>query len=285
MRSAGIEVYNFHTRKGPSNRFQINFRNHRKIVVVDGHTAWVGGHNVGDEYLGLSPKFGKWRDTHVRIVGPAVKAVQLVFLEDYHWASDKNIELDWNPEPGGKGDNEVLIVPSGPADSLDTAALMYAHAIHTAQERVWIASPYFVPDEAVMTALQLAGLRGVDVRILIPVKPDFMLVYLAAFSYFPDAKKTGVKIYRYRDGFMHQKVMLVDDAVASIGTINFDNRAFRLNFEITALIMNSDFAFQVEQMLLEDFARSAPVRVEDYTDKPFWFKLAVRFARLTAPLL
>jgi cardiolipin synthase len=285
MKAAGIEVYNFHSRKGPRNRFQINFRNHRKIVVVDGHTAWVGGHNVGDEYLGKDPKLGKWRDTHVKIVGPAAKAVQLAFLEDYHWASDKTLELDWKVESDSEGDKEILIVPSGPADTLDTAALMVIHGINTAKKRIWIASPYFVPDEAVMAALHLAGLRGVDVRILIPEKSDILLVYLAAFSYFNETKKTDVKIYRYNDGFMHQKVMLLDDRTAAVGTVNFDNRAFRLNFEITALIINPAFAAQVEQMLLEDFSKATRVEPDDYNNKPWWFKVAVRFARLTSPLL
>jgi len=178
----------------------------------------------------------------------------------------------------------VLIVASGPADKLETAGLMFVHAINSATQRIWIASPYFVPDEAVMAALQLAGLRGVDVRILIPDAPDHLLVYLAAFSYFDEAGLTGVKFYRYRDGFLHEKAMLIDDRVATIGTANFDNRSFRLNFEITAAIADPDFVEQVEQMFLDDFARSREMQSGDYADKSFWFKLGVRLARLTAPV-
>ena len=195
LRDAGAHVANFHSRKGPRNRFQINFRNHRKIVVVDGAVAWIGGHNVGDAYLGKDPKFGRWRDTHVRINGPAAIAVQLVFFEDWHWATDSVAELNWSAPPTDSADMPVLIVPSGPADSLETASLMFTHAINSAQHRIWIASPYFVPDEAVVTALQLAALRGVDVRILIPDKPDHLLVYLAAYDYFEAVKQTGVKIF------------------------------------------------------------------------------------------
>jgi cardiolipin synthase len=284
LRASGIEVHPFNTRKGPRNRFQINFRNHRKIVVVDGRTAWLGGHNVGDEYLGKSSKFGHWRDTHVRIEGPAALAAQLSFVEDWHWATDTLPELTWTPTAAPGADVPVLVVPSGPADELETAALMFVHAINSARERIWIASPYYVPDEAVAHALQLAGLRGVDVRILIPDKPDHLLVYLAAFSYFDEARRTGVRFYRYTDGFLHEKAMLVDRSSATVGTANFDNRSFRLNFEITAVMTDPAFVSRVERMFEDDFAHSRPVAPDEYTGKPFWFKLAVRLARLTAPV-
>lgn len=285
LREAGVEVYNFHSRRGPRNRFQINFRNHRKIVVVDGRVAWIGGHNVGDEYLGRDPKWGHWRDTHVRIEGPAALAAQLSFTEDWHWATDDVPELDWTPRAGPRdSDVPVLIIPSGPADEFETAALMFTHAINSATERIWIASPYFVPDEAIMSALHLAGLRGVDVRILIPDKADHLLVYLAAFSYFEDAIAGGVEFYKYTDGFLHEKVMLIDDVAAAVGTANFDNRSFRLNFEITALVTDSTFTREVEEMFETDFASSRRVRAREYSDRPFWFRLAVRLARLTSPI-
>ena len=285
LRNAGVEAAAFHSRKGPRNRFQINFRNHRKIVVVDGRTAWVGGHNVGDEYLGKDSTFGHWRDTHLKIEGPAALAVQLSFFEDWHWATDAVPDLEWTPQHIDDDGVDVLIVPSGPADVLETAGLMFIHAINSAQDRIWIASPYFVPDEPVMAALQLAGLRGVDVRILIPDKPDHLLVYLAAYSYFDEAGSTGVKIYRYREGFLHEKAMLVDHQMAAVGTANFDNRSFRLNFEITAFVADEDFAAEVEQMFLDDFTASREMQPGDYADRSFWFKLAVRLARLTAPVL
>ena len=284
LRDAGVEVFSFHTRQGPRNRFQINFHNHRKVVVVDGRVAWIGGHNVGDEYVGKSD-FGRWRDTHVKIEGPAVLAAQLIFLEDWYWAARMVPQVDWTPHPAEGADMAVLIAPSGPADRLETAGLMFVHAINSARERVWIASPYFVPDEAVMAALQLAGLRGVDVRILIPDEPDHLLVYLAAFSYFHDAGKTGVAFYRYTEGFLHQKVVLIDDLAAVIGTANFDNRSFRLNFEISAIFPDSAVTSTVEAMLLEDFEGSRLMQEGDYENRSFWFKLAVSLARLTAPVL
>jgi cardiolipin synthase len=285
LANAGVEVYAFNTRKGKGNRFQLNFRNHRKVVVVDGHTSWVGGHNVGDEYLGKDPKFGHWRDTHLRIKGPAALAAQLSFAEDWNWATDRKLStLNWQPASVEPNDTWVLMVPSSPADEYETAALMFLHAINSAQERIWIASPYFVPDDAIVSALQLAGLRGVDVRILIPDMPDHLLVYLAAFSYFDEASLTGAKIYRYTDGFLHEKAMLIDDHTATVGTANFDNRSFRLNFEITAVVLNSSFAAEVEKMFIDDFENTRLMTRDEIEGKSFWFKLAVRIARLTSPV-
>ena len=284
LREAGVEVFDFHTRKGPGNRFQLNFRNHRKVVVVDGKVAWVGGHNVGDEYLGRDPKFGHWRDTHVRIEGPAALGAQLSFAEDWYWTTGSRLDVSWHPVPADGGDVPVLIIPSGPADELETANLMFVHAINTATERIWIASPYFVPDRPVITALQLAGLRGVDVRILIPDEPDHLGVYLAAFAYLDESGSTGVKFYRYQDGFLHQKVMLIDHSFATVGTANFDNRSFRLNFEITALVADDAFAAEVEHMLDADFSKSRLMEPGEYDRKPWWFRFAVKLARLTAPI-
>jgi cardiolipin synthase len=284
LQTAGVQVSAFHTRKGRGNRFQINFRNHRKVVVVDNRLAWIGGHNVGDEYLGKDPKFGHWRDTHVRIEGPAVLAAQHSFVEDWHWAVEKVPELNWTPAASTDGDQQVLIIPSGPADELETATLMFLNAINSARKRIWIASPYFVPDDSILDALQLAGLRGVEVRILIPDKPDHLLVFLAAYSYFEEAGRTGVRFFRYTDGFLHQKVMLIDERTATVGTANFDNRSFRLNFEITAAVADAAFASAVEQMFEEDFKRAREVSSRELEEKSVGFKMAVRMARLTAPI-
>lgn len=286
LRSADVEIFPFHSRKGSGNRFQLNFRNHRKTVVVDGRIAWIGGHNVGDEYLGRDPTFGRWRDTHIRVEGPAVIGAQLAFVEDWRWATDKLPGgLSWTPHITADGEAQVLVIASGPADEMETASLMYTQAIHSATRRIWIASPYFVPDDAIVQALQLAGLRGVDVRILIPEKADSTLVTLAAYSFFTDVKAAGVKIYRYQDGFLHEKVMLIDDNVATVGTANFDNRSFRLNFEITTMVFDVDFASKVERMFQNDFSASRLMQQDEYDNKPYWFKLAVRTARLAAPIL
>jgi len=285
LREAGVEVSAFNTTQGQRNRFQLNFRNHRKIVVVDGHAAWIGGHNVGDEYLGRDPKFGHWRDTHVRMEGPAVIGAQISFAEDWYWATRRSLELDWLPDPSTTGDRKMLVIPTSPADTRETASLMFIQAISGALERVWIASPYFVPDEGVLKALELADLRGVDVRILIPDEPDHMLVYLAAFTFVDELANTDIGFYRYTGGFLHQKVVLVDDHIAVVGTANLDNRSLRLNFEVSTLTVDPPFAREVAAMLEEDFAQSRKMRPGEFRERPFWFQFAARAARLTAPIL
>jgi len=285
LRRAGVDARAFNTTKGWRNRFQINFRNHRKIVVVDGDAAFVGGHNVGDEYMGRSKRFGPWRDTHLCCRGPAVSVVQLSFVEDWYWAEGGLPDLNWEPaRPEGRGMN-VLALPSGPADVLETYTLAFIQLIEAARERLWIVSPYFVPDREVTTALQLAALRGVDVRVMLPEKPDHRMVYLASFSYFPELERHGVKFYRYKPGFLHQKVALADKDVAFVGTANCDNRSFRLNFEITMVVADQEFASCVESMLLEDFAKCHRAAASDYDDRWFGFKAAVRLARLLSPIL
>ena len=285
LRAAGVNATSFHSRKGIGNRFQLNFRNHRKTVVVDGRVAWVGGHNVGVEYLGKDPRIGHWRDVHVRIEGPAVVGAQLAFLEDWRWATDTVPEgLSWKPAAAA-GRAESLISASGPADPMETALLMFMHAIASAKERVWIASPYFVPDDAVVQTLQLAALRGVDVRVLIPEKADSRLVTLAAYSYFDDVKVAGARFYRYQSGFLHGKFLLIDHTLAAVGTANFDNRSFRLNFEITAVVSDEVFAGEVRDMFERDFQNSRLMVPGELDARPFWFRLAVRVTRLLAPLL
>lgn len=282
LRAAGIAVSAFHTTRGRRNRFQLNFRNHRKIVVVDGRVAFVGGLNVGDEYLGRGP-LGHWRDTHLRVRGPVVQALQRVFLADWYWATRQVADLEWRPT--ATGDQIALIFPTGPADTLETCSMFFHQAIVGARRRLWIASPYFVPDPPVFEALQLAALRGVDVRILLPAKPDHKLVYLASFSFLDAADRTGIQIYRYQNGFLHQKVVLVDDEVAAVGTANLDNRSLRLNFEVMAVAVDRPFAGQVAAMLERDFQQARRTSAADLRDRSWPFRWAVRAARLFDPIL
>jgi len=284
LENAGVQVSSFHSTRGGGNRFQLNFRNHRKIVVVDGKVGWVGGLNIGDEYLGNDPEFPNWRDTHMKLTGPSVLQLQLSFVEDWHWAKDEEIKLNWSPTPAESGNASVLILPTGPADRLESCSLMYQQAIHSAQQRIWIASPYFVPDSAVMDALHLATLRGVEVKILIPDQPDSKLVYYSAYAFLGELIESGIEIYRYQPGFLHEKVFLVDDSMAGVGTANFDNRSFRLNFEVTALVIDSDFVKDVESMFQADFKKSRLMTQEALEAKPYWFKVLSRASYLTAPI-
>ncbi|QJB57872.1 cardiolipin synthase [Pseudodesulfovibrio sp. zrk46] len=284
MRKAGVDVHPFHTRRGRGNRFQLNFRNHRKIVVIDGQTAFVGGHNIGNEYLGVSDKFDGWRDTHMRITGPAVIGVRISFAKDWFWATGELYEIDLSlPEPSGNAD--VLALATGPADDLESCSLMFIRAINSAQKRFWIASPYFVPDSSVCKALQLAAMRGVDVRILLPRKPDHLLVYLAGFACLKELKMPGIRVFRYNEGFLHQKVFLADDKLAGVGTANLDNRSFRLNFEITMLVEDIPFCNQIEQMFQVDFTNSVETGTQEYHNKNVVYQTVIKFARLLSPIL
>ncbi|MBA2114948.1 cardiolipin synthase [Bremerella alba] len=285
LREAGIKVRAFHTTRGKGNRFQLNFRNHRKIVVIDGKVAAVGGINFGDEYLGLSKRFGAWRDTHLRIHGPAAQAVQWSFLEDWYWASGDTLNVNWEEEPAEDGNEVALVIPMGPADPIETCGLFFVHAINSAQRRIWIASPYFVPDKQVICALQLAALRGCDVRIMLPERPDHLLVYLSSFHFISEtAIEDRITFYRYQPGFLHQKVLLVDDEMAAVGTANLDNRSFRLNFEIMVAVVGSHFAQSVEAMLLEDFKHCREVDPQEIQKRSFWFQLGVSGSRLMSPI-
>ncbi len=282
---AGAEVSPFGATQGLRNRFQVNFRNHRKMVVVDGVTGWVGGANVGDEYLGHDPDFSPWRDTHVRLEGPVVTQLQAVIAQDWYWATRRIPKLNWVPHAAANGDVRAMIAPTAPTTQLETSGLLFVSALDSAQERIWITAPYFVPDEAVIKALQLAALRGVDVRILTSGKGDSMAVHLAAFHYMHLLDGLGIRFYAYQPGFLHEKVMLIDDDISAVGTANFDNRSFRLNFEVTALISDPAFALEMQSMLERDFAHSVEIDPKSFSERPFWWRLGVDLSRLAAPVL
>lgn len=285
LRAEGIDVLGRREQRGPRFRFQLNYRNHRKTIVVDGRIGFTGGHNVGVEYLGEDPKMGRWRDTHVELRGPVVLQLQLIFAEDWHWAGGEDIldAVSWADDPACD-DRNGLIVATGPGDSTETGAMMFFAAIAAARHRIWLASPYFVPDLDILAALKHAALRGVDVRLLVPDRIDHHLPWLAAFAYFDEICEVGVRVFRYRDGFMHQKVFVVDETLAAIGTTNLDNRSFRLNFEAMALFFDAGAAGDTAAMLERDFAASAELhRTLDM--QPAGIRYGAPLARLLSPLL
>jgi cardiolipin synthase len=287
LTGAGIEVSGFKTTKGRGNRFQVNFRNHRKIVVVDGRCAFIGGLNVGDDYLGLYPKVGPWRDTHVKITGPAALEAQISFVKDWYWPMDAIPALSWHPHVGDDR-CQVSVVHTGPADSAAVATLYHIEAFNAARQRIWIANPYFVPDEPTERALQLAALRDVDVRIILPANNDNRIIQLAAMTYVSRLQRSGVRFYFYKQGekgFLHQKTFLVDDQLSAVGTTNLDNRSLHINFECTALILDAKFARQVKQVFEDDFRESTSVDKDVFEDRSYWYKLAAKTANLGAPML
>lgn len=285
LREGGVDIRNFHALRHTRNRLQVNFRNHRKIVVIDGNAGFLGGHNLGDEYMGRNPEFGHWRDTHLRLDGPAVAQLQLAFAEDWLWSSGNKLELNWTPAPA-TADRQALVLATGPADRMENGSLYFTNAIAAARERLWIASPYFVPDGDILTSLKLAALRGVDTRLLLPERPDHWLVWLAGLAYFDEVRTAGVKVMHYgqENGFMHQKVVLVDDGFAAVGSHNLDNRSCRLNFEVSALVFDPGFAGEVARMLGADMARARQVETP-LAEMGFWRANGARAARLFAPVL
>ncbi len=285
LEAAGVHTSAFKTTRGRGNRFQLNFRNHRKITVIDGRIAFLGGHNVGDKYMGRNARLGRWRDTHLSIHGPSAHHVQMAFVLDWFWATRETLTLTWEYTDPPKQGADLLILPTGPADALETCSLMFVNAINMSRKRIWIASPYFIPNEALIKALQIAALRGVDVRIMLPEKPDHRIVYLAGFSYLVQLDIPGITFWRYQPGFLHQKVFLVDNTLACVGTANADNRSFRLNFEISALISDPAFIQQVEQMLQTDFSECRQAGADDYRRQNMFFKLGVKLATLLSPIL
>ena len=288
LREAGIKVAGFNQRHkflriyGPT---RINYRNHRKIVVADGEHAWVGGHNVGVEYLGEHARFGHWRDTHVRVSGPAALGCALLFREDWEWATGEVLPATPPESVATPGDQSVLVMGSGPADKLEECAIAFTDIIGRARERVWIVSPYFVPDTDIRTALYAAKLRGVDVRIMLPDEPDHKLVWLASIAHADAMIEHGVSIYRYTRGFLHQKVVLMDDQIATIGSANFDNRSFAINFEITLWFTDRQSIDNVEAMLIEDFKSCRQVDLTEVRTRSLFMRFMTQAARLLSPLL
>lgn len=286
LADGGVQIASFRAPGGILQRFSLNFRNHRKVVVTDGCCAFVGGHNLGDEYLGRTDEYPSWRDTHIKVTGAAALAIQQTFLEDWYFATGDAPTL---PLPERKvleaGEITVLPVPTGPESALEGCSLLFIQALNEAKERFWISSPYFVPSEAVIKALQLASFRGVDVRILLPDKADQVLVWLASYSYLEVMLASGVRVYRYQEGFLHQKVFVVDDSWCSVGTVNLDNRSLRLNFELTVLVFDHAFTQQVSAMLEVDFGASRRIDHEELESLSLPMRTASAVARLFSPVL
>jgi cardiolipin synthase A/B len=284
LRAEGIEVESFVTNRQFGRRFQINFRNHRKLVIVDARTAFLGGLNAGDEYMGRSTRFGPWRDTHMRIDGPAVAGFQLSFLEDWNYVTRQVVDFRL-PPPSTSNEGTAVVFPiaSGPAESWSLCPAAYLSIINTASRRLWIASPYFVPSSPLLFAICHAALRGIDVRLMLPQMADHRLPWLSSFTYYPKLREAGVKVWRYQPGFMHQKVLLADDDIAIVGSINLDYRSFMLNFELSAAVQDRKFAKDLEHMFLADFDNCRPENLRAFEDGSLLFRLKCRLAALMSP--
>lgn len=267
-------------------RPRVNFRNHRKIAIVDGTVGFCGGLNIADEYAARDPKYGAWRDTHLRIEGPAARALQLVFLEDWHFTTGERLpEAGLLQKADSSGGSLVQIVSSGPDREWPATAQLMLAGIAGAKNRVLVTTPYFVPDEAMMRALTTSALRGVDVALLLPRYSDSKVVQAAARSYYDDLLRAGVKIYEYLAGVLHAKVTVIDGTFAIVGTSNMDPRSFTLNFENDAVVFDDEIAATLESQFSLDLTLSREVTLDDRADLPFLQRLGEASARLLSPLL
>ncbi|GLH63582.1 cardiolipin synthase [Parageobacillus sp. G301] len=288
LRNAGVEMIPFSPVRLPFLSNTINFRNHRKIIVIDGTIGFVGGLNIGDEYLGKDKYFGFWRDTHLWIRGEAVRTLQLIFLQDWYYMTGKTLLTPEYLSPElvhYDGQGGVQLIAGGPDQKWEVIKHLYFAMITSAQRSIWIASPYFVPDEDILTALKIAALSGLDVRILAPKRPDKKIVFYASRSYFPELLEAGVKIYEYSKGFLHSKIMIVDGELASIGTANMDMRSFHLNFEVNAFLYHTDSTKKLVVDFLEDLKEASPIDYETFQQRPLSIRVVESVSRLLSPLL
>ena len=268
---------------------RINYRNHRKIVVIDNKVAYVGGFNVGKEYIGLDDKFGYWRDTHLRIKGNAVLGLQLRFLLDWNYAARENLFSEskyfTGIEPGTRDHCEIQIISSGPDNSLEQIRDNYMRLIHKAQKSIYIQTPYFIPDESVFDALLMAARSGIEVNIMIPCKPDHPFVYWATYSYIGDMVMAGAKCYTYDNGFLHSKGLVVDDKVLCYGTANMDIRSFALNFEVNAVVYDERKAQEMVDIFQEDLKHCTRITRDLYARRKLIIRVKEQVCRLMSPLL
>lgn len=266
---------------------KLNYRNHRKIVVVDGKTGYLGGYNIGNEYLGKVKKFGYWRDTHLRMTGSSVQDLHARFLLDWRFASKEDVIMAqaYYAEPAKAGSTGVQIVCSGPESLKEEVKQSYLKMITSAKNSICIQSPYFVPDSSIMDALKMALFSGVDVRIMIPCKPDHMFVYWATYYYVGELVNMGARIYIYDNGFLHAKTIAVDSEVCSVGSANFDIRSFRLNFEVNAFIYDHVVTKDLEAIFEKDLQFCHELTRQSYRNRPLIIKFKESISRLLSDLL
>ena len=288
LTNAGGKFHTFFPGRLPLLNLRINYRNHRKLVVIDGKVGYIGGFNVGDEYLGLSTKFGYWRDTHLRMVGEAVNSIQSRFLLDWNQASGEQVPfqdyylLDREAHYGEVG---IQIVSSGPDNKWEQIKNAFIKMILSAKETVYIQTPYLIPDESLLNAISIASLCHVDVRIMIPNKPDHPFVYWATYSNIGDLLEAGARVYLYQNGFLHAKSMIVDERLATVGTSNLDFRSPGLNFEINAFIYHQATARQLADIFKRDIRLSRELTLEAYRRRSALIQFKESVSRLLSPIL
>ena len=269
--------------------FRLNYRNHRKIVVIDGKVGYVGGFNIGKEYIDKDPKFGHWRDTHMRITGSSVSALEVRFILDWNFADRQRLLAYENYMDNfllpHSGQSPIQIITSGPDSHDEYIRNTYVRLIHKAKKSIYIQTPYFIPDESLMTALQIAVRSGVEVNIMIPCKPDHPFVYWATYSYVGELVLEGANCYTYENGFLHAKGIVVDEMVLCYGTANMDIRSFALDFEVNAIVYDEEKAAQMVEIFKQDVEESKLLTKNKYQSRSILIRFKEQVSRLLSPLL
>lgn len=288
LTDAGGKIGVFFPSKVSLINIRLNYRNHRKLVIIDGEIGYVGGFNIGDEYLGKSEKFGYWRDTHLRIRGEAVDPMQTRFILDWNQASkSKPIQYDpaYFPDKDHLGNAAIQMVSSGPDSPYEQIKNGYIKLIFEAEESIYIQTPYFIPDKSLLDAVQIASLSGKDVRVMIPNKPDHPFVYWATFSHIGQILETGARVFIYEGGFIHSKNVVIDGKICSVGTANIDMRSFKLNFEINAFIYDIETSGRVVNDFMEDMNHSVELTLAMYKRRSKYIRFKESISRLLSPVL
>ena len=285
MQDAGIAVRPFLEITFPQLASRINYRNHRKITVIDGKIGYIGGMNIADRYV-EGTKWGTWRDTHLRIEGPAVRGLQLLFAVDWSYECKEVLsDSRFFPPVADKGKSGIQIAPGGPIGEWSNIAMLFLKAITNAKKNVYIQTPYFLPTEGLNQALQTAALGGVDVRLMLPKRSDTRSANMASHSFIDEMVKAGVKVYLYKPGFLHSKLVVSDDALTSIGSANMDFRSFEHNFEINAFVYQKEFALQMKRIFTHDMHHCERLIPSRWLKRPLKQRMAESFMRLFSPLL
>ncbi|HEU0109637.1 MAG TPA: cardiolipin synthase [Flavisolibacter sp.] len=291
LKQAGIQVFPFYRIIFLALANRLNYRNHRKIIVVDGITAFVGGINVSNRYVNTkkSPKQLYWRDTHLRIDGPGVQYLQYLFLCDWNFCANDQVQPDKHFFPptrsAHRGDKLVQIAASGPDSDTPTILFSLLQAINLATKEILITTPYFIPGDSMLDALMIASLGGVKIKLLVPGISDSAFVNAAAHSYYDDLLKAGVEIYLYQKGFIHAKTLVTDRKIAIVGTANMDARSFDLNFEVNAIVYDEEVASELALVFENDLLNAEKIKAEEWLDRSIYRQLLEKSARLVSPLL
>lgn len=290
LEEAGVKVAIFFPGLFRRINTRVNYRNHRKIIAIDHNIGYVGGLNIGDEYLSKDPKFGFWRDTHLRIAGDAVIGLEFRLFLDYRFAAKKNDAKFMTRVPAfrkenEKGEKEICIVTSGPDSKVDSIRNGYGKLITRARKSIYIQTPYFIPDSGLYNALKCAALAGCDINIMIPKKRDHPFVHWASLWFLGDLLQWGVKAYLYEGGFLHAKVLLCDDYLSSVGTANFDIRSFELNFEANAFVFDEELNKSLKEDFMNDVKKSTQLTQEIYDQRSAFVKFREGISRLLSPIL